>query len=112
MSRELWVGIVIGLIAGWIIEWVIDWLYWRRKYQNLMKECGDDLILINGVGPVIEERLHKAGIFTFKQLAEAKTADLRRVIGKAQNLANEEDLIKQARKFVQEKAARKSRPGV
>jgi hypothetical protein len=111
MGRELWVGIIIGLIIGWIIEWFIDWLYWRRKYRELMKDCGDDLILINGVGPVIEERLHKAGIFTFKQLAEAKTEALRAAIGQAQNLADEQDLIKQAKKFVQEKAARKSRPG-
>lgn len=58
MSRDLWIGIVVGLIIGWIVEWIIDWIYWRRKYNEMKKECGDDLILINGVGPVSEERFH------------------------------------------------------
>ena len=111
MSRELWIGIVIGLIIGWLVEWVIDWLYWRRKYDKLMKECGDDFILINGVGPVIEERLNKAGIYTFEQLAALKTADFERILGQAQNLADEQNLIDQAKKFSKEKAARKRRKG-
>jgi len=111
MSRELWLGIIIGLIIGWLVEWIIDWLYWRRKYKALMKACGDELILISGVGPVIEDRFNKAGIFTFKQLAEMKVKDLRRIIGQAQNLADEKEIIKQAKKFVKEKAARSRRKG-
>jgi len=107
MSRELWVGIVIGLIIGWLVEWIIDWIYWRRKYAQMMKECGDELILISGVGPVIEDRFYKAGIYTFEQLSALKVEDIRRFIGQAQNLADEQKMIDQARKFAKEKAARK-----
>lgn len=109
MSRELWVGIVVGLIIGWLIEWVIDWIYWRKKYNQLMRKCGDQLILINGVGPAIEERFYNAGIFTFEQVADLSTEDIRRIIGQAQNLADEQAMIDQAKKFAKEKAAAKRR---
>lgn len=111
MSRELWVGIVIGLIIGWIIEWIIDWIYWRRKYNEMKKKCGDDLLLITGVGPVIMERFNKAGIYTFKELSKLKSEDIRKIIGEAQNLADEQDFINQAKKFAREKAAYKHQAG-
>ena len=108
MSKELWVGIVIGLIIGWIVEWIIDWIYWRRKYHDLKSECGDDLLLINGVGPIIKERFNKAGIYTYEDLSRLKPEDIRRVIGEAQNLADEQDFIDQAKKFAREKAHKKA----
>lgn len=107
MSRELWVGLVVGLIIGWLIEWVIDWIYWRKKYNQLMRECGDQFILISGVGPAIQERLYDAGIFTFEQLGKLSTEEVERIIGKAQNLADEQALIDQAKKFAREKATAK-----
>ena len=36
----------------------------------------DDLKQIVGIGRTTEERLHAAGIITFKQLAEANTKDI------------------------------------
>ena len=38
-------------------------------------ETADDLKLISGVGPKIEETLHELGIFTFKQVASWKKAE-------------------------------------
>jgi predicted flap endonuclease-1-like 5' DNA nuclease len=109
MNRDLLLGLLIGLIIGWLVEWVIDYLYWRRKFSDLQKECGDDLILINGIGPQIEQRLNKAGIYTFGQLADLKPEQLCKYIGQAQNLADEEDLIKQARHFVKQQKPKKDK---
>jgi predicted flap endonuclease-1-like 5' DNA nuclease len=36
----------------------------------------DDLTIIRGIGPVFQQRLFDAGIFTFRQLAEADAAQL------------------------------------
>lgn len=109
MNRDLFLGILIGLIIGWLVEWVIDYFYWRRKFADLQKKCGDDLILINGIGPQIEERLNAAGIYRFKQLAELKPKQLRKLIGKAQNLADEEDILEQARRFVKQQKPKKEK---
>ena len=109
MNRELLIGLVIGAMIGWLVEWIIDWVYWRKKFNFLQKECADELILITGIGPVIEERLNKAGIYTFEQLAAKSEAEIRAVIGQAKNLADEKEIITQAKKFVREKAARKQR---
>lgn len=107
MSREMWVWLVVGLIIGWVVEWIIDWIYWRRRYAQMMKECGDELILISGVGPVIEDKFNKAGIYSFEQLSALKVEDIRRILRQAQNLADEQKMIDQAKKFAKEKAARK-----
>jgi len=109
MNKDLLLGLLIGLIIGWLVEWVIDYLYWRRKIARLQKECGDDLILINGIGPKIEKRLNAAGIFTFKQLADLKTKQVRKIIGKAQNLTDEKDIIEQARHFVKQQKPKKGK---
>lgn len=102
MSREFWVGLLIGLIAGWIVEWIIDWQYWRKRYQKVaaqLEDKKDDLKDIKGVGKVLEERLNKAGIFTFKALSEMPQPEVEKIVGNAKNLADEAHLIKQAKKF-------------
>ncbi len=109
MNKDLLLGLLIGFIIGWLVEWVIDYLYWRRRFADLQRRCGDDLILINGIGPQIEQRLNKAGIYTFKQLADLKPKQVRKLIGKAKNLADEKDIIEQARRFVKQQKPRKGK---
>ncbi|HUV16491.1 MAG TPA: helix-hairpin-helix domain-containing protein [Pelolinea sp.] len=102
MSRELWIGVVIGLIIGWLAEWVIDRFYWRKRITVLESQLAnkkDDLTKIKGVGPVIEERLNKAGIFTFRQVSKLTREEIERFIGDTQNLSDEKDLIKRAKKL-------------
>ncbi len=106
MSREFWIGLVAGLIIGWVIEWVIDWRYWRKKYKAVteqLKDKKDDLKDIKGVGKIIEKRLNDAGIFTFKRLSEVAQPEIEKIIGKAQNLSDEVDIIKQAKKMAKKK---------
>jgi len=106
MSREFWIGLVAGLIIGWVIEWVIDWRYWRKKYKAVteqLKDKKDDLKDIKGVGKIIEKRLNDAGIFTFKRLSEVAQPEIEKIIGKAQNLSDEVDIIKQAKKIAKKK---------
>jgi hypothetical protein len=125
--------ITIGLLVGWLIEWVIDWLYWRRKYLNCHQENirlksrvvqlmalfgekssrkaskvmgtrSDDFTLISGVGPVISQILNGAGITTFEALAAVSPKQLRAVLGDLiERLADEEDLLRQAKHFAKEK---------
>jgi predicted flap endonuclease-1-like 5' DNA nuclease len=67
----------------------------------------DDLILINGIGPVIAGKLRQAGIQTFEQLGRLTAADLRGIVGDSiSRLADEDDLIEQARHFAAQKRAR------
>ncbi|MFZ0534120.1 MAG: hypothetical protein WAM09_13155 [Anaerolineales bacterium] len=58
----------------------------------------DDLIIIKGIGPVINRKLNQAGIYTFKQLAAITPARLREIVGEViQRLADEETILAQAR---------------
>lgn len=102
MSRELLIGFVLGLIVGWLVEWTIDWFYWRKKYLTISKaieEKKDDLTKIRGIGPVIQERLNRAGIFTFRQVSKLTREEIEHYIGNAENLADEKTFIKQAKKL-------------
>jgi predicted flap endonuclease-1-like 5' DNA nuclease len=61
----------------------VDAEFWRRQARDFAEakrsgslqtaRRGDDLKLINGIGPVFERRLNAAGIYTFAELAD--TAD-------------------------------------
>ena len=109
---------VLGLLIGWLIEWLIDYFYWRRRYaekdsmqaaraaspvdhrksQPVVNTVPDDLKIIKGVGPVIERKLNEAGIYTFEQLGNLTTAQLRRILGNSiERLSDEESLLQQAR---------------
>ena len=106
MSREFWIGLVAGLIVGWLIEWYIDWCCWRKKYQIItdqLEALKENLKVIKGVGKIIEKRLNDAGIFTFKHLSELTQPEIEKIIGKAQNLSDEKDIIKQAKKMAKKK---------
>ena len=106
MPREFWIGLVAGLIVGWLIEWIIDWCCWRKKCQTItdqLETLKDDLKDIKGVGKIIEKRLNDAGIFTFKRLSEMSQPEIEKIIGKAQNLSDEVDIIKQAKKMAKKK---------
>lgn len=67
----------------------------------------DDLKLIKGVGPVIEEKLNDAGINTFNQLSRITTMDIQKILGTSKRAAqNADNLLTQARKFAQQKSKR------
>jgi predicted flap endonuclease-1-like 5' DNA nuclease len=108
---------ILGLLIGWLIEWLIDYFYWRRRYAEQpqstasvrraspgdvhteapAKVVRDDLKVIKGIGTVIERKLNEAGIYTFEQLGNLTTAQLRRILGNSiERLADEESLLQQA----------------
>ena len=62
----------------------------------------DDLVVIVGIGPVISRLLNNAGIFTFAELGALSAAELREIVGeRIQRLANEEDILAQARELAE-----------
>lgn len=62
----------------------------------------DDLVVIVGIGPVISRLLNNAGIFTFAELGALSAAELREIVGeRIQRLANEEDILTQARELAE-----------
>ena len=63
----------------------------------------DDLTAIEGIGIVMQDRLNRAGIWNYAQLAEAKPEHVREALGKFSRGAKIEAWISQA----QERAARK-----
>jgi predicted flap endonuclease-1-like 5' DNA nuclease len=69
------------------------------------KEYPDDLSKIKGIGDVYKQRLYRAGIYTWKQIAEADTETLRRATS-AYPSSNVEEWLVQAQKLM-EKHGRK-----
>ena len=62
----------------------------------------DPLIDINGIGPVYEQRLFDAGIYTFADLAAQSPARLRELVGaKSWQETETEAWIAEARQFMQ-----------
>ena len=112
MSRELLIGLLIGFIAGWLIEWIIDCLYWRKKCAEYAAGGEkDDLQKIKGIGPIIEKRLNKAGIYTYAQLAALKQSEVEKLVGDAQNLSDEQSLIDEAKLRAKKKAKKLEKKG-
>ena len=62
----------------------------------------DNLKLIKGIGPAIEKKLNNAGILTFEALAGLSVEELEHILGNANRLAQEGDLIKQAKKLAKQ----------
>jgi len=58
--------------------------------------------VIRGIGPAIEKKLNGAGIYTFEALAQLSMQDLEGILGNARRLAQEGDLIAQARQLARQ----------
>jgi predicted flap endonuclease-1-like 5' DNA nuclease len=93
--------LVLGILIGWLIEWIIDWIYWRKKGgKDTGKAMKDVLQAVDGIGPVISQKLYDAGINTFEDLGALKPDDLEGIVGESiKNLADEAELIAEAKKF-------------
>jgi predicted flap endonuclease-1-like 5' DNA nuclease len=66
----------------------------------------DDLVVIKGIGLVINHKLNQAGIYTYEQLAAITPERLREIVGDViQRLADEESIITQARDLAAKKKA-------
>ena len=67
----------------------------------------DDLVIIKGIGKVIAGKLNHAGITTFAQLGALSVPELRAIVGDGiARLADEEDLLAQARALADAKIAK------
>jgi predicted flap endonuclease-1-like 5' DNA nuclease len=62
----------------------------------------DNLKVIKGVGPALEKKLNEAGILTFEALAGLSVKELERILGNARRLAQEGDLIAQAKRLARQ----------
>jgi predicted flap endonuclease-1-like 5' DNA nuclease len=63
----------------------------------------DNLKTIKGIGPAIEKKLNNAGIYTFDALARLRVAELEEILGNARRLAQEGDLIAQAKQLARQR---------
>lgn len=63
----------------------------------------DDLTAIQGIGITLQNRLNRAGITTYAELAEAKPEQVREALGKLSRGAKVEAWIGQARDLVASK---------
>ena len=71
-----------------------------------LKADADDLKLINGIGPVYEEKLNELGIYTFEQISKLKAADrddLAAIEGITREKIEAEEWIKQAKALLKDK---------
>ena len=67
--------------------------------QVLGESQVDDLTAIRGIGIAIQNRLNRAGITTYAQLAEAKPEEVREVLGELSRGTKFEAWINQAREL-------------
>ncbi|MBT0606942.1 50S ribosomal protein L21 [Aequorivita echinoideorum] len=70
------------------------------------KSAADDLKLINGIGPVFEEKLNELGIYTFEQISKLKAADrdeLSSIDGITREKIEADEWVKQAKELLKNK---------
>ncbi|HEY3311652.1 MAG TPA: helix-hairpin-helix domain-containing protein [Anaerolineales bacterium] len=76
--------------------------------NKLQDQHLDDLKQIHGIGPVMEERLHGAGIFTFAQIADMSAGKLARIFNHIPGMTAERIIekgwIKQAKELAEEQS--------
>ena len=71
-----------------------------------LKGDADDLKLINGIGPVYEEKLNELGIYTYDQISKLKAADreeLSAIDGITRDKIEAEEWVKQAKELLKNK---------
>lgn len=71
-----------------------------------LKADADDLKLINGIGPVYEEKLNELGIYTFEQISKLKAADreeLSAIDGITRDKIEADEWVKQAKELLKNK---------
>ena len=71
-----------------------------------LKADADDLQLINGIGPVYEEKLNELGIYTFEQISKLKAADreeLSAIDGITRDKIEADEWVKQAKELLKNK---------
>lgn len=74
----------------------------RERMIAVGERTRDPLIDINGIGPVYEQRLFDAGIYTFADLAAQSPARLRELVGaKSWQETETEAWIAEAQQFIQ-----------
>ena len=71
-----------------------------------LKADADDLKLINGIGPIYEEKLNELGIYTFEQISKLKAADrqeLSAIDGITREKIEADEWVKQAKAMLKDK---------
>ena len=93
----------------------VDLIQHRQEINRFLQAVGtfdpavetqDDLQRINGIGPVMEQKLHQIGIFTFDQISrmgETEYALLDEIISEFPGRAKRDDWAGQALMFKNEK---------
>ena len=66
------------------------------------ESSSDDLTAIGGIGIATQNRLYRAGIKSYAQLARATPEDVRKILGKVAGGADVEDWIAQAKQLANE----------
>ncbi len=67
----------------------------RKGHQGVI----DDLTAIRGIGIATQDRLNRAGIISYTQLAKAKPEEIRKILGNRTRAARAEEWIRQAREL-------------
>jgi hypothetical protein len=84
------------LIGSFLLGYILHWLICRALHSDVgapapvvrpvvarRSSTPDDLKVVEGIGPKIEELLNAAGIMTFADLADASAAKVKAILDKA-----------------------------
>jgi len=100
-------GLLVIGIAFFFLMIIVGWLTSNRKQEQPdvqhetkkpAKKEADDLVKLEGIGPKVAKVLKEADFSTFEDLAQAKAADVQKVLDAAGlQMMNPEGWIEQAK---------------
>ena len=102
-SFEIVCIVLVSMLLGWLARWVYEYLRSDDLYQEIyrshqagqreasgpreeggvMPYLQDDLKIIEGIGPKIEQLLHNGGIETWQTLAQTQAEEIKNLLRSA-----------------------------
>lgn len=84
---EIFIMLFVAFILGYILHWLIckQSKCCQCKHSTDDQSLADDLKVIEGIGPKIEELLHNNNIRTFEEVVKAGSEKLSIILNKAGN---------------------------
>ena len=84
-TLDILIMLLVSAALGWMLHWLYATVWVSGKTKRPKKELAqkDDLKVIEGVGPKIENMLGEAGIYTWKDLSKTPVSKLQKILNLA-----------------------------
>lgn len=108
IEKVIWFGLIPGIAGGYLLGKLLrpqpavrglmgqERAVQRPRGEEPAGRTADDLIVINGIGPVFAQRLQNAGVRTFADLAATSSERLLEIVRASPGLADPDSWRAQA----------------